>query len=202
MDTPFLQLYLRPVTEIQSYLNIFYLMLAFPLGLAYFIFLVVGFSLGIGLLIIWVGLFILAFVAAFAWALALFERQLTMTLLHIEIPVADAPITNSPRIWERVRAYLIRPRTWKSLVYLFLKFPLGIFSFVASVVALALSVGLILAPFTYEHSDINFGFLQIDTVEKAVFACFIGLFIFPGALHVLNFIADLSAQIARALLSE
>ena len=40
----------------QTYLNILYLLLAFPLGIAYFVFLVTGFSLGISLLILWVGL--------------------------------------------------------------------------------------------------------------------------------------------------
>ncbi len=36
----------------QSYLNMIYLLLAFPLGVCYFVFLVTGLSLGIGLLII------------------------------------------------------------------------------------------------------------------------------------------------------
>jgi hypothetical protein len=34
-------------------------LLAFPLGVVYFVFLVTGFSLGIGTLIIWIGMIIL-----------------------------------------------------------------------------------------------------------------------------------------------
>jgi hypothetical protein len=43
----------------QSYLNIAYLLLSFPFGIFYFIFLMVGFSLGIGLSILGIGLVIL-----------------------------------------------------------------------------------------------------------------------------------------------
>ena len=43
----------------QSYLNIVYLILGFPLGLAYFVFYVTGGALGIGLLIVTVGAAIL-----------------------------------------------------------------------------------------------------------------------------------------------
>jgi hypothetical protein len=43
----------------QTYLNLLYLLLAFPLGLFYFVLLVTGFSLGFGLLILWVGVIIL-----------------------------------------------------------------------------------------------------------------------------------------------
>ena len=40
------------VADPQSYLNIFYLLLAFPLGIAYFVFLVTGISVGTGLIVI------------------------------------------------------------------------------------------------------------------------------------------------------
>ena len=42
------------IAEPQSYINILYLLLAFPLGIAYFVFLVTGISVGAGLIIIWV----------------------------------------------------------------------------------------------------------------------------------------------------
>jgi len=39
-----------------SYLNILYLLLAFPLGIFYFAYLITGFSIGLGLLYIFIGL--------------------------------------------------------------------------------------------------------------------------------------------------
>ena len=52
--------FLGVLIDPQSYVNILYLLLSFPLGIAYFVFLVTGISLGFGLLIIWVGVPILA----------------------------------------------------------------------------------------------------------------------------------------------
>ena len=62
------------VAEPQSYINILYLFLSFPLGIAYFVFLVTGISLGFGLAIIWVGVPILVLVLAGSWALCQLER--------------------------------------------------------------------------------------------------------------------------------
>jgi ABC-type transport system involved in cytochrome bd biosynthesis fused ATPase/permease subunit len=64
----------------QTYLNIIYLLLSFPPGTAYFVFLVTGLLLGISLLIIWVGIPILLFMLAAWWGLVAFERQLAIWL--------------------------------------------------------------------------------------------------------------------------
>ncbi len=58
--------YFRP----QTYLNLLYLLLAFPLGLAYFVFLVTGLSLGFGLIITLAGIPILVLMLVAIWALA------------------------------------------------------------------------------------------------------------------------------------
>ena len=50
------------VTNPQSYLNIVYLLLAFPLGTFYFVFLVTGLSLGAGLSITLLGIPLLGLV--------------------------------------------------------------------------------------------------------------------------------------------
>ena len=60
----------------RSYVNIFYLLLSFPLGLFYFVFLVTGISLGVGLTIIWVGIPILLLVLGGSWLLCKLERAL------------------------------------------------------------------------------------------------------------------------------
>ena len=54
----------------QTYLNLVYLLLAFPLGVFYFTLLVTGISLGFGLLIVWIGGFILAGMFVAWWACA------------------------------------------------------------------------------------------------------------------------------------
>src|SRR5512138_1283507 len=95
----------------KTYLNLVYLLLAFPLGLAYFIFLVTGFSLGLGLLILWVGFLILAGVLALSWVLILFERQLAVSLLGVDIPPIMGQNVPGGTILHQVKGYLTNPVT-------------------------------------------------------------------------------------------
>ena len=65
------------IWKAQTWLNVLYLLISFPLGLIYFIFLVTGISLGFGLLITVFGIFILMGVLALVHLLARFEVSLT-----------------------------------------------------------------------------------------------------------------------------
>jgi len=49
-------LFFKVIVSGQAYLNLFYLLVAFPLGVFYFVFLVSGLSAGVSLAIIWVGI--------------------------------------------------------------------------------------------------------------------------------------------------
>src|SRR3954451_13972267 len=77
----------------RTYRRILYLLLAFPLGTAYFCFLVTILSTGLGLAITLVGIPVLIG-ALFAWrAMAQLERRLVGSLLDTEIraPYRPAP---------------------------------------------------------------------------------------------------------------
>jgi hypothetical protein len=188
-------------TKPQTYLNLLYLLLAFPLGLAYFVFLVTGLSLGVGLLILWVGLFILAGVMALCWPLSLFERQMAILLLKVEIPL----ITNQPEpartIFQQVKNHVSNPATWKGIAFLFLKFPIGLASFIVTTTLGSLSLGLILAPLAYPWVHIDIGLWQINSMPAAAIACVIGLVIAPLSLHVFNLLAEWSGKLAIVMLS-
>src|SRR5260370_29032041 len=103
-----------------------------------------------------IAVFMLPLIITIWLHLAAHERQMTIQWLHIAIP----PMSYSSRIqmtsWQRLQAQLTNSMTWKTLAYLLLKFPLGIFSFVITIVLLVLSVaisivtltiGLLTAPF-------------------------------------------------------
>ncbi len=79
----------------QTYLNVLYLIAAFPLGLAYLIFLVVGLALGFGLSFILVGVPILFGVGAAWWRLGAFERELAIWWLGADIPPMPQPAVAS-----------------------------------------------------------------------------------------------------------
>jgi hypothetical protein len=192
----------RVVIEPQSYLNLLYLLLSFPLGIFYFVSLVTGFALGVGLIITWVGIPILVGVIALSCAFAAFERSVAQAMLHAEIgpmQVGETP----PGFWARLRALLTNPVTWKGIAYLMCKFPLGIVSFVVVVTLGALSLALFFAPAYYDLPGVNIGWpggLQVDTLWEALVATAVGAVLGLISLHVFNGLAVLWKWLARALL--
>jgi len=193
----------------QAYLNLLYLLAAFPLGVFYFCFLVSGFSLGVSLTIIWVGLPILLLVGAGWWLLAGFERFMVIHLLKEAVPAMRRPLNESAGIWTRFTGYLTNPVTWKGLLYLFLKFPLGMVTFVILVILVALTLSFLSLPFTYQSqqffqgSFFHVGLLawQIDSLGEALLGAFIGLLLWPLSLNISNGLAWLHAKFARLMLS-
>lgn len=186
--------------ERQTYKNLAYLLLAFPLGIAYFVISVTGFSVGMGLLIVWIGLFILMALFASLWGIAAFERQLAIHLLGQEIAPMSYPDSETDGLWEKVKSHFKNPVTWKSAAYLLLKFPLGIASFVLTITAVSIVGGLVFAPFIYQTGDISIFAWQINTLLEAILATGLGLLIAPLAFRLLNGAAALSGQFASYML--
>jgi Putative sensor len=133
----------------QTYLNILYLLTAFPLGTIYFVFLVTGLSVGLGTLVIWIGLPILFLTVMTWWQMAAFERQLTMHWLNVYIAPMSYRSEKSMTWYQTFKMRLTHPVTWKSLVYLIVKFPFGICSFTLAVTLVTTTVACILAPVAY-----------------------------------------------------
>jgi len=136
----------------QTYRNLIYLLLAFPLGLFYFTFLIIGFSLSAGLIFALIGIPLLIGMLVAVNLLARAERWLTVQLLRIDIPAPAPGQSESPDengIWERLTAILADRRTWKGLVYLSVKIVTGLVWFVLIVTLLSFAVALLLAPLYY-----------------------------------------------------
>lgn len=130
--------------------NLVFLLLALPLGIFYFTLTVVGISLGMGTLVIWIGLPILFVTLLITRGMAEIERRMVNSLLHIPIPYA-LPAQNEPSqsFLRRFGRILSDPYTWTSMIYALLKLPLGILSFTVTITFLALSAALTLFPLAY-----------------------------------------------------
>lgn len=203
----------------QTYLNAFYLLLSFPLGIAYFVFLVTGLSVGFGLLVIWVGVPILALVLAGSWVLCRFEQETTNRILKLDIPTITPPWASDPlsandatlggaervliRTWRQFKAHLSDRLTWTGMLYLFLKFPVGIASFIIVVTLTSVTAALLGAPFYYWAGDgIEFGIWQVDELWEALILMLVGFpFVFVS-LHLINASAYVSGRTARVMLAK
>lgn len=188
------------VTRKQTYLNLTYLLFSFPLGTAYFIFLVTGLSMGLSLSITLIGIPILLLMLVAWWELASFERQLAIWLLGIDIPPMEARKITNQKITEKLKGYILNPVTWKGLVFLFIKFPLGIFTLLISFTLIAFTIALIAVPFFYNTDFVNFGYFQVDSTGAGIAMMLVGLILGIISLHIMNGLAKLSGILAYHLL--
>jgi len=146
--------------RLQTYRNLLYLVLAFPLGLTYFIFLAVGLSVGVGLAITIVGVPIVLAVLAIATGLGTIERKLTTLLLGIDIrPPAESPLAlgEERSLRERVTRLVTAGTTWKAVVYLATKVVFGLVAFVAVMTLLVTSMTMLFVPFVYDQPNVYVG---------------------------------------------
>ena len=190
------------VAEPRSYLNIVYLLLAFPLGTFYFVFLVTGLSLGFGLIITLVGIPILLLVLSGSWVLCRFERQVAITLLDEDIPLSvSRPASGG--LWSRVKALLKDRVTWTGVLYLFLKFPLGIVTFTIAVTLIAVTVGLLAAPtYMWTSDPLVWGSWSFDPFPWSWILTIIGIPMVFISLHLMNAIAIVFGRMTRVMLGK
>ncbi len=207
------------ITRQQTYVNVLYLLLSFPLGIGYFVFLVTGLSVGFGLIVIWVGVPILALVLAGSWVLSRLEQEIANRVLKLDIPPIAVPRTSDPlsaedarlsitervfvRTWRQFKAHLSDRLTWTGMLYLFLKFPVGVASFVIVVTLASLTAALLGAPFYYWVGDgTDFGIWQVDELWEALILMLAGVPSLFISLHLFNATAYVSGRIARVMLSK
>jgi hypothetical protein len=201
--------FFRVIVRKQSYLNLIYLLAAFPLSVFYFVFLVSGLSTGVSLAIVWVGIPLLMLVGVGWWVLAIFERFMAIHVLKEDVPAMRLPPGTGEGILATFKHYLVHPVTWKSPVYLLLKFPLGIATFVILATLISLTLAFLTLPLTYELLDFQIGGFfspdravwQVDGLGEALLGTLVGLILWPVTMQIVNGLAWVHAKFARVMLS-
>lgn len=206
----------------QTYRNLLYLTLAFPLGLGYFTGFVTGAALGVGLLITLVGLPILLVTLSATTLAASFEAWLATRLVDVEASVPailrestleEGLVLPGDGFIAAIRRLLTAPSTWTSVVLVLSKFAFGIASFVALVTSGAVTATLVAAPFVYEDATVSLGLVReagvgaysvgpwvVDTLPEALVVAAGGLVVGVLALNLLNLLAGVQARYTAALL--
>lgn len=193
------------VADAQTYRNLLYVFLAFPLGLLYYAVLVVGFTLGVALSILLVGLVILLVTVIGLRYVASFERRLANALLATEIATPAGVDRSTDGPVGTVKAYLRASSTWRGLGFVVLKFPIGILSFILLVGLLGTAIELLLLPL-YPSGAFNVQVAgwrvarSFETTAHRLVAVPVGAVLGIVAVHVLNAFAQANAAIASSLL--
>ena len=192
-----LRAFLRP----QTYLNIVYLVLAFPLGLAYFLFLAVGLTVGFALVLTLVGIPLLLAVHLAAWALMNLERWLAIRLLGVDIPPMS-PVDPQGPMWRRLIGKATDPSTWTGMFFLLTKFPLGLAAFILTVVLISVSIAFTAAPVLHLAFAIPVGPWRVDSLGESLLLAPLGVLIGVLSVNALNYTASLYGRFARLMLGE
>lgn len=198
---PFVR-YFQVLARGRTWLTAAWLLLALPVGIAAFTHVVTMSALGLGLSITVVGIPLLIAFLFSVRALAAVEGRLAAWTLGAEI--APAPFTAAsaaPGLLARTGAMLRDSLTWRGLLFLLLRLPLGIATFTLAVTVLAVVAGLILAPLTFDGSHLQLLSLRADSLLAAWACALTGVLLLPAALHLLNGAGWICAQLARLLLA-
>ena len=188
------------VARPHSWLSVGYQLLAFPLGLAYFVFLVVALSVGISLTIVMIGIPLLIVSMLFWRLLARFERLQARGLLGARVPSGPPLWRSDQGFWQNIKDLVGGAATWLDFVFLLLKFPVGIVSFVLSVTGLSIVVAFIGAPFMQQFGWFTIAGERVDSWPLALALVPVGILALFVWLHVMNAWGYVSARLAEALL--
>jgi hypothetical protein len=193
-----------------TYKRLAYLLLAFPLGLAYFVGTTTGVSTGLSLSFTLVGIPVLGLTLLAVTAAAWFEARLSTALLDRETATPTAlsalhrniedPDTD---VVQACKRFLVDPTTWTSLVVVLLKFAFGLVAFVAVVTVGSVVASLLAAPLVYDASSMVYqtGSYTVTTLPEALGLAGLGIVLGLLSLHALNALADLGGYLTDALLS-
>jgi signal transduction histidine kinase len=192
----------RDILNPCTYGGIAYLLLALPLGIAEFTFLVIAISLGAGLAITLIGIPILiATVYAWRW-IAQLERRLITALTGRVMADPYRPVPREASSWRRLGARLADPATWKDLVFLLLQLPLGAVAFIVTAGVLSVGVAALLAPLTFWAipDGIDLGVVVVDTLPEALVLTVLGALVLRLGIPALGALARLYGAYAELLL--
>ena len=195
---PFVTETFAPLWRARTYATALYLLLALPIGFIAFLLLTVGGSVGLGLAIVWIGVPILLALLATSRAFAAFDRGLANRLLGTRIAAPVAQRLSGGSIWAQVKALVGSRTTWRSILWLFLRFPLSLVAFCVPVASAGVGVALIVAPFTNAFTGAH---RVLGSSPATTAVCVIGgLALLLLTAHLIDALGWVHGALARGLL--
>ncbi len=180
-----------------------YLLLGLPVGVFLFTWAVTGLALSVGFSTLIIGLpFFLLFLASVR-LLGFVEGRLVEALLGVRMPRRPVHPGQKQSYFKRILEMLKDGRTWSTILYMLLKLPFGVASYVLVVTGVAVSAGFVVAPILQYGFDeptiwMN-GPIYLPWYAEGGFAI-AGILLFVALMHVFRWIGVAQAHLARALL--
>jgi uncharacterized membrane protein len=132
----------------RAYTALLFMLFAFPTGIFFFVWAVVGLSISLSLMLMIFGIPISLLFLSSVRLISLVEGRIVEVLLGVRMPRRPIHPGNgkSRPMMERIKEIFTDPRTWSTLFYMVLKLPLGVIDFVILVVLGTTSLSLLISP--------------------------------------------------------
>jgi hypothetical protein len=179
----------------RTHRRVAYLLVRFPLGVAYFTVFVTLLALGIGLAPLGVGVAVLAGTLGLAEYVAVVEAGLLRSLLGRSATVTTADPNELPAV-EYLKTVATRRRNYALVAYALASFFVGVAAFVVVVTGLALALALLVAPLVFWVPGVRYGTTDarvlgyelppIDGLPEALVASVVGAALLIAALSVFD----------------
>jgi hypothetical protein len=185
------------IVQPQSYRNAAYLLLGLPLGIGWFTVLVTAAAVATSMLVVaLVGVPLLVAFWYFTRVIANIERRVADVLLGQQLSTVPMNLP-SGNLWTRLRALSADPDRRRELVYLLLRLPVGVATFVAVTTCLTASAAVAYAPFYARyHDNPTFGDWSMSShlhdVASQPWSWLLvplGASMFVASVHILNGVA-------------
>ena len=185
-----------------TYGALLYMLLALPVGIFYFTWAIAGMSMSAGFAILIIGIPFAVLFMGTVYALSLVEGRIVETLLGERMPRRPQYPAAETGFWARIKAILVDPRTWGSLLYMVL--PMGIVYVTAVVTGLSLSAGLVSAPFAWLFGvPVTYSMDGQNIMPPGLampLLTVLGVFLLFATLHLARGVGKFHAQFAKHLL--
>jgi hypothetical protein len=179
-----------------------FLLSSFPLGIFWFVVLVVLLLVGLPLTIVWVGLPILALALLLCLVGAGTERWRLAALIGTRLPSPYSPLPHGS-VLARVRVRATDPALWRALLYLLLLFPVGLVELFV-VLVLAVSAALATYPLWFwalpGGAGLQWPGVVADTAPEALLVMLVGCVAATAAAAFVPGVAQAHAVLGRVLL--
>jgi uncharacterized membrane protein len=201
----------------RAYTSLFYMFLTLATGIFYFVVVVVGISVSAGLAVLIIGVpFFLAFIGI-TRVLALGEGRLIEAITGERMPRRPVHPGAAAGWWSRIGEMLGDARTWTTLLYMVLMFPLGIIYFVLAALGVSAGLHLVFSPVIalgesmgWVRDSWDWPFVMgphfyeptLGTWIGSVFMFVAGVLILTVLMHFARGVAHGHARLAKALLVE
>ncbi|MCI5057151.1 MAG: sensor domain-containing protein [Flavobacteriales bacterium] len=194
------------LTKKQCYSSLLYALIAFPLGLIYFIAISVIGSLGLGLLLLWVGIPLINLTFLLAKSFIHLEAWLYKSLVDRNAHISTFKSQGNIFYWSTFIQNLKGGMNWLNLVRSIFKLPLGIIMWTLSLGTITASLGLVSSFFIYLLKDQNIisGAVKIVSINGqeyvnsyllAFLISLVGLLLFNIACYFLNFVSKQTGKV-------